>query len=331
LAQHPRASTIAVRPETGLYNRRVLTRLTFRQLEYCVAAGEFGSIALAAESISVSPSSISSAVTQVEAELRAALFVRHHGQGLSPTPVGREVLRQMRVVMDHASALYEVADQAQRAMRGSLRVGCFSTLAPMVTPELCQAFARDHPEVQLSHIEDHHEGLLHRLRMAQIDVAITYDLTTAEPDIEFEPLAPLPPHAIVSEADPLARQESTSVEQLAELPMILLDLPHSREYFLSLFREAGVTPRIAARSGSADVVRSLVANGFGYSLFNVRPRANQSLDGKTLVNLPLSGTHRPMILGLAWARDQEPRRVVQAFIERCRTFVSKDYIPGMTK
>lgn len=55
----------------------MLTRLTFRQLEYCVAAGEFGSIAEAANRIHVSPSSISSAITQVEAELQVPLFGRH--------------------------------------------------------------------------------------------------------------------------------------------------------------------------------------------------------------------------------------------------------------
>lgn len=307
----------------------MLTRVTLRQIEYCIAAGEFGSVALAAEAISVSPSSISSAIAQVEAELRATLFVRHHGQGLSLTPVGKDVVRQMRVLIDQTSLLYEVADHAQHSMRGSLRVGCFSTLAPMVTPELCQTFASEHPDVQVSHLEDHHEGLLQRLRMAQIDVAITYDLTAFEPDIAFEPLAPLPPYAVVSEGDALAGRASATLEQLAAAPMILLDLPHSREYFLSLFRDAGVTPLITARTSSPDVVRSLVANGFGYSLFNVRPRTNQALDGKKLVPLPLVGRHRPLMLGLARLQGQQPRRVVEAFMERCRTCVSSRYIPGM--
>jgi len=307
----------------------VLTRLTFRQLEYCVAAAEFGSIAEAAERICVSPSSISSAITHVEAELKAALFVRHHAQGLSVTPVGREVLKQMHCVLGQAMSLYDVVDDAQGSVRGSLRVGCFTTLAAMVAPELCQGFARANPGVQVSQIEDHQEGLIERLRLAQIDVAITYDLNVAESDIAFEPLASLPPHVIVSELDALAHHRVTTLEELATLPMVLLDLPLSREYFMSLFREAGVTPIIAARSGSPEVVRSLVGNGVGYSLVNVRPRAVHSLDGKKIVNVKLRGEHRPMLLGLARARDQQPRRVVEAFMHRCRTFISNEYIPGM--
>lgn len=307
----------------------MLTRLTFRQLEYCVAAGEFGSIAEAAERIHVSPSSISSAITQVESELAVALFVRHHAQGLSVTPVGREVLREIRFLLDQAASLYDVASDAQHLVRGPLRVGCFTPLAAMVAPELCQGFARANPGVQVSQVEDHHEGLMDRLRQAQIDVAITYDLTTAEPGIAFEPLATLPAHAIVSELDALAHHRVATLAELAERPMVLLDLPLSREYFLSLFSAAGVVPRVAARSASPDVVRSLVANGVGYSLVNVRPRAPHSLDGKKIVAVHLRGEHRPMQLGLAWARHHKPRHVVEAFMHRCRSFISNEYVPGM--
>ncbi len=308
----------------------MLTRLTLRQLEYCLAAAEFGSISEAAERIHVSASSISSAITHVESELSVALFVRHHAQGLSITPVGHEVLRQIRQLLDQALALYEVADDAQGAVRGPLRVGCFTTLAALVAPELCQGFARAHPGVQVTQIEDHQEGLIERLRQAQIDVAITYDLNVVQPDICFEALASLPPHVIVSETDPLAYRRVTTLKELAAHPMVLLDLPLSRDYFLSLFQEAGVTPLISARSHSPDVVRSLVANGVGYSLANVRPRSSHSLDGKKLVNVHLRGQPRPMQMGLAWARAQKPRHVVEAFMHRCRSFISNEYIPGMT-
>ncbi|MCK9508438.1 MAG: LysR family transcriptional regulator [Pigmentiphaga sp.] len=307
----------------------MLTRLTFRQLEYCVAAGDFGRIAEAAEHIHVSPSSISSAITQVETELSVALFVRHHAQGLSVTPVGHEVLQQMRNLLEQARVLYDVAGNAQGLVRGPLRVGCFTTLAAMVAPELCQGFARMHPDVQVSQIEDHQEGLIERLRRAQIDVAITYDLNMTDSDIAFEALASLPPHVIVGEGSGLATQAFTTLEALADLPMVLLDLPLSRDYFQALFQKAGLTPLIAARSASPDVVRSLVANGVGYSLANVRPRVSHSLDGKRVVDVRLEGEHQAMRLGLASIADRTPRRVEEVFMERCRGLISQDAIPGM--
>lgn len=308
----------------------MLTRLSLRQLEYCLAAAEFGSIVKAAEHIHISPSSISAAITQIEKELSTTLFVRHHAQGLSATPVGLEVLKQVRQTLDQAMSLYDIANNAQRAVRGVLRVGCFTPLAAMVTPELCQGFARANPETEVSQIEDHHEGLVERLRNAQIDVAITYDLQVTEGDIAFEPLAALPPFAIVAETDPLAQQRIISLEELAQRPMVLLDLPLSRQYFLGLFQGLDVTPMIGTRSKSPDVVRSLVANGFGYSLANVRPRNAHSLDGKRIVNVSLKGKHRAMRLGMAWIKDHKQRHVVEAFMNRCRACISDAYIPGMT-
>lgn len=44
-------------------------RFTFRQLEYFVAVGETGSIALAAERVNVSSPSISTSIAQLEAEM----------------------------------------------------------------------------------------------------------------------------------------------------------------------------------------------------------------------------------------------------------------------
>lgn len=308
----------------------VASRITLRQLEYCVAVGDSGSIAVAAERIHVSPSSISAAVTHVESELQADLFVRHHAQGLSVTPVGRHVLREARQILDLTSGLYTVAAEVQNSIRGPLRVGCLTTLASMVIPELTQNFVRAHTGVQLSTVEDHQEGLFDRLRYAEIDIAITYDLQIATADIEFEALAKLPPHAVVSERHPLAKQNAVTLEELVELPMVLLDLPLSSEYLLSLFHDFVPGPQIAARSKSPEVVRSLVANDAGYAIANVRPRTQQAMDGRKVVMLPLAGHHRPMQLGLACPKGRRVSSVVEAFQQCCRATISDQYVPGMT-
>jgi DNA-binding transcriptional LysR family regulator len=65
-----------------------------------------------------------------------------------------------------------------------------------------------------------------------------------------------------------------TIEDLATMPMVLLDMPWSREYFLGLFSEAGVTPNVVMRSSNMEVVRSMVANGVGFGIANVRPKAH---------------------------------------------------------
>jgi DNA-binding transcriptional LysR family regulator len=301
---------------------------TLRQLEYFIAAGETGSITLASERIHISQPSISTAISHLEKELGVQLFIRHHAQGLSLTPAGRDLLREAKVLIAQAEGLYTLASETSGKVRGPLSLGCMVTLAPMLVPELAQSFQTAFPATQVRHIEGNQEQLLEGLRRAEVDVAIAYDLHIPD-DIVFKPLVSLPPHVVVSEAHPFAGQTAVSLRELVSEPMILLDLPLSREYFLSLFYDAGLQPLVVARSAHQEVVRTMVANGYGYSIFNVRPRSNHALDGRKLVRVRLAGTHRPMTIGTATLKQLRQSRLVEAFETHCRSFISESYIPGM--
>jgi DNA-binding transcriptional LysR family regulator len=303
-------------------------RFTLRQLEYFIAAGETGSITLASERIHISQPSISTAISHLEKELGVQLFIRHHAQGLSLTPAGRDLLREAKNVVAQANGLYNLASETSGQLRGTLSLGCMVTLAPMLVPELSHSFTSAFPATQLRHFEGNQEELTEALRRSEIDVAITYDLHVPE-DIDFVPLTSLPPHVVVSESHPFARQSALSLQDLVDEPMILLDLPLSREYFLALFMAEGLQPKILARSAHQEVVRTMVANGHGYTLFNVRPRSEQALDGRKLVRVRLSGNHRPMTIGVATLRELAKSRLVEAFEMHCKAFVSDSYIPGM--
>ena len=307
----------------------MLNRISLRQMEYLVATAKHGSIAAASAQIHISPPSISAAIAHIETELGVQLFVRHPSKGLALTPLGMQVMQECEDLLERATKLYEIASNSTDAIQGVLRVGCFQPLAAMIAPEVIFGFSRAFEKVELHMAEGDQQEIINKLHTLDIDVALTYDLQLGE-EISFETLAHMPPHVLVSELHPLAQQIAVTLDELAQLPMVLLDLPMSREYFLSLFSKAGLEPNIVARSRSEDVVRSMVANGIGYALFNVRPKSTQSLDGKRLVRLRLAGEQRPMLLGLATYKPMKPSRLTQAFMQRCRAYISDQYIPGMS-
>jgi DNA-binding transcriptional LysR family regulator len=303
-------------------------RYTLRQLEYFVAAGETGSVTLASERINISQPSISTAISHLEQELGVQLFVRHHALGLSLTPAGRSLLREAKSVIEHAESLYAVASEAGDTVRGQLTVGCLTTLAPMIVPELIHSFRTAFPSTQVRHVETDQEKLLDGLRRAEIDLVLTYDLQIAE-DIGFLPLAKLPVHVVVGEAHPFANRPAVTLQEIAGEPLMLLDLPLSREYFLALFMKEGLQPAIGSRSPYQDVLRTMVANGHGYTLANVRPRSDFALDGRKVVRIRLAGDHRPMVLGVATLAQLVRSRLIDAFRNHCKAFISDSYIPGM--
>lgn len=293
------------------------TRFTLRQLEYLVAVGRHGSVSLAAEELAVSPPSISNAIAQLEVEFGLPLFVRKHAQGMALTPSGRALMRQAAKVLETAKDLSNLADQHKGTVQGDLNVGCLLTFAQVVVPRLRRAYTEAYPQVSFRQYQNHQLGLIEGLRDASIDIALTYDLSIPT-DLEFVQLAVLPPFAILAEDHPLAARPSVSVEDLAPLPMIHLDLPLSGAYFLSFFDKLGLKPNIVERAQDIAVVHSLVGNGFGYSFANIRPRRDIAPDGKRLRFVPLSGAQKPMRMGLLCAAGARSSLTVQAFVDLCR-------------
>ncbi|MGE6917882.1 LysR substrate-binding domain-containing protein [Achromobacter kerstersii] len=308
----------------------MLNRISLRQMEYFVATAKHGSIAAASSQIHISAPSISAAIAHVETELDVQLFVRHPSKGLALTVLGQQVMSECEDLLERASRLYKIASVSSNTIQGTLRVGCFQSLTAMIAPEVIFGFARAFDKVELHMVEGDQQLLIDKLHTLEIDVALSYDLRLGD-EISFEALARLPPHVVVSELHPLSQQIAVTLEELARLPMVLLDLPLSRDYFMSLFAKVGLEPNIVARSRSEEVVRSMVANGIGYALFNVRPKSTQALDGKRLVRLRLVGEHRPMLLGLTTYKPMKPSRLTEVFMQRCRSYISDQYIPGMSE
>lgn len=306
----------------------MILRITLRQLEYFVAAGEEGSIIGAAEKISVSPPSISMAVSSLEREFGVQLFVRRHAQGLSLTFAGRSLLEHSRQLLAQAQSLSSAAFDLGAQVRGQLKVGCLVTLAPMILSELVHGFLQAYPLIEADVVEGDQERLLQLLLRGDLDVALAYDLQL-HPSMRFRPLVCLPPHVLLGENHPLAKRPFLSLRELAELDFLLLDLPLSSEYFLSLFRVAGVEPRIRYRCSSLEVVRTMVANGHGYSLANVLPRSDQALDGRRTVRIPLVGVHRPVTIGLLSLAAARKSKLFLAFEAQCSDMITADHVPGM--
>ncbi|MBC2834410.1 LysR family transcriptional regulator [Paragemmobacter straminiformis] len=302
-------------------------RFTLRQIEYLIAVADSGSVALAAERLHVSSPSISAAIGQLEAEFGLPLFIRRHAQGLSLTEGGRELVAEARHLLQAAAALGDRAAELTGAVSGALSVGCLLTFAQVVLPRLRRSFADAYPQVDFRQSEHDHAALIDALRHARLDAALSYDMQVP-PDLTFVPLLALPPYALLAADHPLATRASVTASELAPHPMVLLDLPYSADYFLSLF--AGPKPDIAERTRDMGVMRAMVANGFGYSIANIRLGSDRAPDGSRLVFVPIETDLPPMRMGLILAAGAAQRRTVAAFVAHCRATVTESALPGLT-
>lgn len=290
---------------------------TLKQLRYFVAAAELGSITRATGTLHVSQPSISAAISHLEEEFGIELFVRHYAKGLSLTPTGRRLLGAANRLLLQADGLDQFVTDLVRELGGTVDVGCMVTLAPLVMPSVIASFKRRYPAATVNCHELDHEALIEGLHNGSLEMAAMYDLTTPA-ELDFVPVAKFPTYALVPAGHRLEKAGTASLEQLAGEPLILLDLPHTAQYFQSLFGQRGLHPNIIMRTRSPHMVRSLVANGLGYSLLNAPLKNDRALDGNPIRDLLLEDDIAPLNLGVASLRGQRLTRTANEFLEHMK-------------
>jgi DNA-binding transcriptional LysR family regulator len=291
---------------------------TLIQLRYFVAAAETGSMTTASRSMRVAQSAISSAVAALEHSLGLQLFVRHHARGLTLTADGEVFLREARNLLTQAADLASSAADIGSVPSGRVSIGCFTTLAPFHLPRLLSDLAVECPALDVDVVEGESDFLQAALRSGRCELAILYDIDL-DSDIERERLSAAAPYAILAPGHRLARAgRGARLRDLATEPMVLLDLPHSRDYFRSMVASSGIEPQIRYRTASYETVRALVARGHGFSILNQRPAATTTYDGGTVAVVPLLDKLAPLPIVLARLPGLRLSARARAFAGRCR-------------
>jgi amidohydrolase len=290
---------------------------TLRQLQYFVAAAEAGTVTQAAEAVHLSQSAMSTALADLEKAFQVQLLVRHHARGISLTPAGRELLVASRQLLAQAADLLGAAEGLGNSLTGTVQVGCFSVPAPYVLPELLATAAEQFPELQVETAEVNLAELAEGVASGRFEVGIGYDLIDDD-RLTQDPLYSLPPYVLLPGTHRWSKRRSVRLAELAEEPMVLLDLPHSRDYFQRIFTSAGVTPTVRYRSASVETCRALVGRGLAYTVLNLQPKVSVSLDGHPVVAVPIRDDAPPLSVVLLTAANTRPTRRAQAIARLCR-------------
>uniref|UniRef100_UPI001CEC242C LysR family transcriptional regulator n=1 Tax=Streptomyces sp. NK15101 TaxID=2873261 RepID=UPI001CEC242C len=178
---------------------------TLVQLRYFLVAAERGSMTEAAAELHIAQSAVSTAVHNLEQDLRVQLFIRRRGRGLTLTPAGERLRQQAQDLLARAREVEREARGGGESLSGPVAVGCFVTLAPYYLPALFSECTRRHPGIELDVMEGESDRLVQALAAGRIDFALTYDLgLSAEPDLRAETVADAPAYVIVPAGHPLA-------------------------------------------------------------------------------------------------------------------------------
>jgi len=291
---------------------------TLRQLRYFVTTVECGSVAEASRKLYIAPPSISSAIKSLESSFGVQLFIRHHAQGVSLTPSGSRVYHKAQKLIDAAREFEQDVLADNDVMAGQIEVGCFETVAPLYLPRLLAGFSRLYPGIAVRIRDGEQHDLVAGLAAGDIDVALVYEHDLDDTIATEQLIAPRRPYALLPAHHRLARHASVTLRELSAEPMILLDVRPSRRYFLSIFEELGLRPRIAYSSPSIEMVRGMVGQGFGFSVLVTRPHADYTYDGCRVAAVEISDEVTGSGLVAAWLKKAPMTKLAQLFVDYCK-------------
>jgi LysR family hydrogen peroxide-inducible transcriptional activator len=239
---------------------------TIAGLRAFVAVAEKQHFGSAATALDVSQSTLSQALSALEAGLGVQL-VERSTRRVFLTPEGTELLPQAQAVIEAATAFTAAAAGASDPLRGSIRLGLIPTVAPYVLPTLLAGLSDRLPALTLRLIEDQTDRLLTGLREGSVDAALIAVPAATNgiseiPIYEEDFVLALPPgHA-------LAGKRHVPHAALAELPLLLLDEGHClRDQALDVCRKAGVHAELTnTRAASLATAVQCVTGGLGVTL-----------------------------------------------------------------
>ena len=296
-------------------------RFTLKQLRYLDAALRTGSIARAAEEMNISQSSVTAAIDLIESTMGAELFRRVPAKGIIPTRLGQEVGKRVAQFLETARVFENDMIALSGEIAGVLRLACYEPTATYVLPALLKSIALAYPDIRIELLEGDLLTISDMLTSGIVDFALTYEIFAPE-GLLFEPLFEAPPWALVPAGYLRPGQTEVYLKELADKPMILLDLPGAAEYFRALFEDAGLSPQIAHSTKSSSVVRALVAAGFGYSILNIcGPDERGGRPGYSA--LSLADNVAEPVLGIAYSPSLQQSALVRAVLETARTLVAR--------
>ena len=302
--------------------------LTLRQLELFCAAADHGSFAAAAAAVHVTPNAVALAVRELETALDAHLCVRQRARGLTLTPSGLYLREHAHALLRDAHELQRSVSDASGPLRGPLAIGCYSTLAATVLPPLMEGFGIAHPGVEMSVVDGTMTHLLPLLRAGELDLIIGYRINLPA-DVQQALVYDTEVHVLLPADHPLADDDSVALHDLTHEQLILLDVPPSGDHTLDMLTRAGVTPDIGYRTSNYELVRSLVARGFGYSLLIQKPQIDVSYEGRPVVAKRIAPQLSAEAVVMLWPRSMRLSERARALVEFAqRTVPDQQWHPG---
>lgn len=239
---------------------------TLRQLQYLVAIADERHFGRAAQRVHVAQPTLSAQFSALEQKLGCRLMDRDR-KGVSPTPMGREVIERARKVLRDVQGIVDFVDSHRADLSGKLKLGVPPTLGPYLLPHMVPVMHQRFPALKLYVRESTPRDIQDELLQGELDVVLT-PAPVIHSSLEVRALFQEDLSVVCAPDHELLSKPAITLEDLRGQNVLTLEAGHHLHAQIRQLCDAHGAELLSDYEGtSLDTLRHMVGMGVGLSFF----------------------------------------------------------------
>lgn len=244
------------------FHAKGVVNLSLAKFEIFSTVVELGSLTKAGETLGLSQSAVSHAITSLESEWGFSILNRGRS-GIHLTSNGERLLKYIREILKWNEEMIQEIANIKGLEIGTVRIGTISSVSIHWLPEIMKIFNAAHPTIEVKLLEGDYDAVEQWISTGLVDFGFV-SLPTSQ-NFEMIPLKKDRMLCILSNEHPLAEQNVLSFEMIKEEPLIKSKKGSDND-LKRILKENNVTPNIKFELSDDQAIISMVRNGLGISI-----------------------------------------------------------------
>ncbi|MDN4523298.1 LysR family transcriptional regulator [Fictibacillus fluitans] len=221
---------------------------------------DLGSLTKASESLNISQSGVSHAISSLEKDLGFSLLIRNKA-GIRLTENGERMLLYIREILNLNKKMLQEAGEIKGLEIGTVRVGTFSSVSAVWLPGIVKKFTEQYPHIKVDIKEGRQEEISQWISQGIVDFGF---LMLPAADLEIFHLKKDPLYCVIPEAHHLSAETSIKPNALTEEKLILQN--STLTTIRSLLKLRKVSPEISFQLEDEQAVIAMVKSSLGIAI-----------------------------------------------------------------
>ena len=271
----------------------------------------FRSFSTAAQHLYISQSAISQCIQQLENDLSVQLFVRTR-KGVSLTNEGKILFSKVENAISSIEQAESQLDRLRHLESGGLKIAASDTITSRFLLKYLEEFHTLYPNIKIEMANSYSSQMLSFVKEGKADLAFV-NMPLSDDELVIEPCFEIN-DAFVCGPD-FAGKDSYSWNEVADLPLILLEKNSSSRHFLeATFKEKNIILNPQIEIAAHDLLIHFASIHLGVSCV-IEQFSKEELEKGSIKKIPLDPPLPNRSIGYAYSKNVPLSYAAKAFID----------------